>query len=186
MSAVLPDHVQRLFVALPVAQDLSAQLQDLPHNGFDGKWLHPDDFHITLRFLGDITHYQQEEVIQALERVRRAPFHIEVGGLGQFHMGGKRTVLWAAVRSTRKLTALVAEINEKLAPLGFEMPNKPYVPHITLARLKAPRALETYIKKYESAVSASWQVGEFYLYESKNEAEKPHVYNRLSSFALRP
>lgn len=174
---------ERLFIALPVSPALKEQLCALPHKGLEARWTHPDDLHITLRFLGDIPAGQADEIRNLLPRIRRPSFNIEVAGMDYFQTG-RQVILWAAVRSTRKLTALAADINEIMAPLGFEMPNKPYVPHVTIARMKRPAGLERYIGQHGAHIKDSWTAEEFALYRSAAPDEKGSRYSKLKTYFL--
>ncbi len=175
----------RLFAALTLPQSVKDTLTALPHKGLDARWSKADDMHITLRFLGEVDPAQLPDIKAALDRVRRAPFNIELGGLGAFQEG-RQPVLWADVQSTRKLTALTAEINAALEPLGFEMPRKPFRPHVTLARLNKPQGLEAFQQKNSSKVRASWQAASFGLYLSAAPDEKGSVYRELQGYRLKP
>ena len=175
--------MMRLFTALPVPGEARAMLQSLPRSDLDARWTSSDDLHITLRYLGPVPEDSLPAIGEALARVRRPSFHVEVQGLGTFS-GGRHPVLWAAVQSTRKLTALAGDINEALAPLGFEMPNKPFTPHITLARLNQPKGLESWIGKHERRVSARWQANSFTLYLSAEPDEQSRRYRALATWPL--
>jgi 2'-5' RNA ligase len=131
----MDDPRTRLFVALPLPVQGARLLADLPRAGIDGKWSHPDDLHITLRFLGDLAPESLPDIKSALARVRRPPFGVEIAGLGFFD-NKRGTVLYARVDSTRKMNALCGDITDALTPLGFDFSLRPFVPHITLARLK--------------------------------------------------
>ena len=179
------DKKVRLFTALRVPAEFTAAVKKLSRKGLEAHWLPPDDLHITLRFLGDLPLERVPEIRQVLDRVRRPRFSVDTGGLGRFDLK-KQSVLWAAVQSTRKLTALAGDINEVLAPLGFEMPVKPYVPHVTLARLKSSKGLDSYIKQHEKALSFHWQACSFGLYYSAPPDEKGNRYRSLSEFPLQP
>ena len=175
----------RLFTALAIPDSLTTTLQRLPENGLDdARRTTADDLHITLRFLGDVPEDQVPAIEEALARVRRPPFHVSVKGMGVFE-NPRQAVLYANIESTRKLTALAAEINEALAPLGFEMPNKPYVPHITLFRLKSARGAFNYIKSHERKLDAHWEARRFDLMKSSSPDEANIRYNALASYDLR-
>jgi 2'-5' RNA ligase len=172
----------RLFAALPVPAKIAAQLAALPRGGLDhARWSPPQDLHITLRFFGEAEEEKARELEEALARVRRAPFGVEIAGLGMFQKKDG-AILWAAVASTRKLTALAADINEAAAPLGFEMPHVPYVPHITLARLAGSRAPEAYIKTNGSRVRHNWQAQGFTLMQSGGSENGRYLVRRPYDF----
>lgn len=177
----------RLFTAIAVPDDAARLLSSLPQS-LKGHWTPPADYHITLRFMGEPPAERLEDIAKALEsRVRRPAFRLEVEGLGRFDRRNE-TVLWAAIASTRKLTALTAEINESLAPLGFEMPSRPYTPHITLARLpgKAVSGVDDYIRTRKAGIRAGWQVAAFHLYASGTPGPQGQRYEILRTFQLPP
>lgn len=173
----------RLFTALSVPESCKEKLQSIVDRNIEGRWLHPDDLHITLRFLGDIPQDRLPEIQERISRVKRSCFHVEVGGLDIFRLK-KQVIFWAGVQSTRKLTALAGDINEKLMPLGFDMPTKPFIPHVTLARLKSDQGLENLIKIHEKTVSCRWQAVSFGLFQSTESEEKSIYYKRLAEYPL--
>lgn len=175
---------QRLFIALPVASQFREQACALPRKGLEARWTHPDDLHITLRFLGDITPAVGQDVQALLTRIQRPDFMVEAEGLG-FFQNRRQSVLWAAIKSTRKLTALAGDINELLLPLGFEMPHKPYVPHITLARMKKPQGLQSYIERNSHKIKAGWQADGFGLYLSAEPGDTGRRYKLLQKYSLK-
>jgi 2'-5' RNA ligase len=172
----------RLFVALPVPDSLKQIAARLPRKGLDARWTAPDDLHITIRFLGDVEPGNIPAIEQALSRVRRAPFYVDVRGLGVFE-NDRQTVFYANVESTRKLTALCADITDVLTPLGFDFGTRPFIPHVTLARTGGGD-LDAYIKRHEKQVVAHWQACDFALMQSAKSNEKGRYYNLLSIHPL--
>jgi len=152
----------RLFSALTVPPDLSAQLMALPHKGLDARWTNQDDFHITIRFFGDLDPASMDDIDEALSRVRRAPFGVEVNGLSYFE-NKRQSILHAALQSTRKLEALCADIGDVLTPLGFDFGTRPFVPHITVARVQGGRGLAAYTAHNGRKIAARWRATEFSL-----------------------
>mgnify|MGYP003394464162 CR=1 FL=1 len=159
-----PDKL-RLFTALPVSVRLSEQAATLPRGGLEAKWNKNDDLHITLRFLGEVEPERLPEIQEALARVRRPAFYVEVRGMDRFDQK-REAILYAVIESTRQLNTLCAEIGEALTPLGFDFGTRPYVPHVTLARLKSWRDLDTYIAKNERKINDHWQATHFGLMQS--------------------
>ena len=174
----------RLFVALPVSDPFRDLAAALPRQGLDARWTHPDDLHITIRFLGDIDPERAGQATEALERVRRPPFHVDIAGLDIFD-NRRNTVLYARVESTRKLTALCGDVTDALAPLGLDFGARPFIPHVTLARLNGQQGLESYIRRHAKAVTAHWQAASFALMRSSALDENGRHYNILSEYALR-
>src|SRR5258708_6408999 len=80
--------------------------------------------------------------------VRGLPLPVEAGGLGVYE-NRRQAVLHVRVDSTRKLTALCGDITDGLTPLGFDFGARPFVPHITRARLKDSHGIGQYIEKHD-------------------------------------
>jgi 2'-5' RNA ligase len=180
------DESGRYFVALPVSSVLTDQFEKLLHtrqgNEFKGRWSYPDDLHITLRFLGYVS-AQLDEIKEALERVKRPPFHIEVRGLNAFY-NKKETILYGDVCSTRKLTTLCTDITDLLVPLGFDFGTRHYVPHVTFARIKAGHKIDKYLKNNGKNINSSWQADKFHLMRSASETGNNKRYEIISSYDL--
>lgn len=122
----LPESVQRFF---SVWQD---NLKNkLPYQ----EWTHRTDLHITLKFLGSVDVNKREQLVYALEPLRKiSTFTIDVGSLGSFGNAKKPRVLWAGVKKTAELAALQERVEEFLVGIGFQLNTRAYRPHITLAK----------------------------------------------------
>lgn len=177
----------RLFVALAVPEQLKKQIKSLPETLLDFKnRTHPDDLHITLRFLGETEPDQLGRIEQALNEVRApSAFNIEVSGLDRFGKKDK-AVLYAAVPSLRKIALLVDDISRRLEPLGFVRESKPYIPHVTIARLRSERNVEDYIRRFGPRVRCQWKAAAFHLMKSAAVEEEAKRYSILRSYELPP
>jgi 2'-5' RNA ligase len=105
-------------------------------------WVAPENFHVTVKFLGHVDDARVQRVIEALHTAARghAPFDLEVRGLGAFPSTTRARVLWAGLTcGTAALGTLAASVEDALAPLGFAREDRPFSPHITLARVREPR-----------------------------------------------
>jgi RNA 2',3'-cyclic 3'-phosphodiesterase len=104
-------------------------------------WVPPANLHLTLRFLG----WQNDEQVERLEQAlatpfASAPFDLELRDLGHFPPRGSPRVLWVGVGQGRDtVVALHAEIELRLRELGFLPEDRPFHPHVTLARFKSER-----------------------------------------------
>ncbi len=108
------------------------------------RWRTPDTLHLTVHFLGEVDVGRLPALRAVLAPpVRVAPFDIEFGGLGVFPTGGQPRVLRFSVTSgTAGLAAVHAELGNRLESIGFQLETRPYTPHLTLARLKAPVSVD--------------------------------------------
>ena len=130
--------VLRLFIGIPLAaataNDLVTLANRIRPKATDGlRWSAPESWHITLQFLGSTTPQQFECVAAQLSKLRHATVHIKLGALGTFARAG---VLFVDVHVTPQLLALQQSVTAATANCGFIQEDRPYHPHITLARRK--------------------------------------------------
>lgn len=175
---------RRLFVALPVPSDAAAVLVGVPHDA-PGRWIPAASLHVTLRFLGDVAAEQEAAARTALAAIRKKPFHVEIRGLGLFEQPGE-AVLHARVESVRNVTDLCARVTDVLGPAGFDFGARPYVPHVTLARMNPGHGVEKFIKKYDKSMNCSWLAEGFALYASGGVAVPAAGYECVEYYPLHP
>jgi RNA 2',3'-cyclic 3'-phosphodiesterase len=161
----------RLFIGIPLAARVVEQLAKVSMRHrveVDGlRWSTPESWHITLQFLGSTSETQYECVVARLRELRAAPVPVELQDLGFFDRAG---IFFVGVALTPELLALQQKIAAATLPCGFTPEDRPYRPHITLARSKGRRnttglaTLKTRIRhqpNFERFVAE-----EFLLYES--------------------
>ncbi len=160
----------RLFVGIPLPEKLSAEIARLSarlrRSGNGLRWTAPESWHITLQFLGNTTDSQFECVKQQLAGVRSPVVPVHLGNLGVFERAG---VFLIEVEPSPELVALARKVVESTQPCGFAPQDRPYRPHITLARAKpeARRQLRDLKAQAQSAPHLSaFKADEFLLYES--------------------
>ena len=91
----------RLFTALALPEDLRSRLAAF-RGGIDGaRWVAPEDLHITLRFVGEIAEDRAENVVEALDDVRVAPFPVTLRDAGRFGSNGRARAIDAATESSK-------------------------------------------------------------------------------------
>lgn len=103
------------------------------------KWVNPESIHLTLKFLGNIPFKQVAEITKAIEAASKgiSPFHLEISGLGGFPNLKQPRVLWVGIGGEiDELVSLQQNIDLALAPSGFAKEERPFVPHLTLARIR--------------------------------------------------
>lgn len=158
----------RLFVAIPVSPSVSKELEswaeDHKHTLPFRKWTLPSDYHITLQFLGDTSAAQLEELAAALKKVRANAFSLTWSGIGTFGPPAAPRVLWGAVSGNLKeLSALHEEIIRATSSVGFIPDDRPYAPHITLAKGFADANRMPIEAATSIASSFSWEIDQFVL-----------------------
>ncbi len=158
----------RLFVALDLPEETAAEISGL-RGGLPGaRWIDPDNYHITLRFIGDIDGRTATEVANALDQVRREPFAVQVSGIGSFG-GRKPHSLYAAVEPTPALLALQGEIERRMQRIGLAPESRRYTPHVTVARLRgvSGAALAAYLGGRGLFRPAAFWADRFVLFSSR-------------------
>ena len=157
----------RLFTALEIPADVGQSLA-LLRGGLPGaRWIDPENYHLTLRFIGDVDDVLARDVAYLLGGIRRPAFRVQLDGLDSFG-GHKPRAVVAPAQPVRELIELQAEHERLMQRVGLE-PERKYKPHVTLARLRNPdqgRMLDwlTYNALY---TSPEFPVRTFRLYSSK-------------------
>jgi len=176
--------IERLFVALPVpavVADQLAVLRPAPAAGI--RLAMPADLHVTLHFLGN---GQAGPVLDALGTVRAACFDLRLSAPGSFALAGGRTILFCGVEPSPALTGLRRDVGDVLAPLGFRPERRPWVPHITLARLGhrvLPGIVDAFLGQRAPFGGTGFAADRFALYASRASEQGPR-YRVIRAFAL--
>jgi 2'-5' RNA ligase len=130
----------RLFTGIEIPAAAAASLAS-SRGGISGaRWIEPDDYHLTLRFIGDVDTRMANEIANALWDVRRQAFAIQFEGLNWFGGDKPRTIV-AKIKSTPGLLDLQSEHERRLRRLGLPPETRRYLPHVTLARLRSASTL---------------------------------------------
>jgi len=159
----------RLFTALEIPRDAALSLS-LLRGGLPGaRWIDVENYHITLRFIGDVEGHVADEIADALDRVRRPAFSLTLSGVGAF--GGKKPhAVWAGAAASPDLTALQAEIERICQRLGLPSDPRKFMPHVTLARLRnsSPLDVAHYLSARGNFAAQPFRVGRFVLMSSRD------------------
>jgi 2'-5' RNA ligase len=159
----------RLFTALEIPREIGMHLSMLRGGVPGARWVDPDNYHLTLRFIGDIDDRTANEVADMLDGVQRPAFDLTLRGLDQFG-GRKPRAIFAAAVPTPALSELQAEHERLLQRLGLPPESRKFTPHVTLARLRDAGAYEVaeYLSARGGFRSQSFPVSRFVLYSSRN------------------
>lgn len=130
-----------LGVPIPTSPSLHAFLEDLRGTQADLKLVQEDQFHLTVRFLGDIPDADAQRIEEALRRAAYPkPFPILLQDVGAFPDWKKLNVLWVGVQDpTAGFTRMYVETHSQLAQLGFSPEDRGFSPHLTIARKRTDR-----------------------------------------------
>lgn len=126
----------RLFVALDLPWVLRERLSRLAVAGIPGaRWVPAENYHVTLRFIGETPSYRAEDIDLALAGLRARGFSLTLAGVGTFSKSGRTTALWAGVERNPALDHLQNKIETALQRCGLDPERRRFQPHVTLARL---------------------------------------------------
>jgi 2'-5' RNA ligase len=131
------EHAARLRTAVPDAR---------------ASWPRAENLHLTLKFLGEIARSRVEALTNAAARAARnsQAFKLAIGGAGSFPPRGIPRVLWLGVAdSSGGLARLQSRLEEECAREGFKREERPFHPHLTLARLRAPQQARRLAKRHQ-------------------------------------
>lgn len=130
----------RLFTGIEVPTAIAFALS-LKRGGLPGaRWIDPENYHITLRFIGDVDQHVADEVMDVLGRLADSEsFTIRLGHLGAFG-GDKPRALFAGVENNTALQRLQAAQERVFQRLGLDPDGRKFTPHVTLARLRGTSA----------------------------------------------
>ncbi|MCS6954091.1 MAG: RNA 2',3'-cyclic phosphodiesterase [Bryobacteraceae bacterium] len=177
----------RLFTGIGLPADLTARLEALLERFrplAPLKWSSPENLHVTTKFIGEWPAERLEELSAALRALPpRAPFEIEVRGLGWFPNPHHPRVFWAGVHAPG-LDELARDTEEALARLGIPKESRPFSAHLTLARVKEPAPLAVLRREVAALDSddfGAFVADRFYLYQSQL-TPSGSIYTKLVEF----
>jgi RNA 2',3'-cyclic 3'-phosphodiesterase len=158
----------RIFTGLEVPKNVAQSLSML-RGGLPGaRWIDPENYHLTLRFIGDVDDQTEREVASLLGRVRRKPFDLRFDALSSF--GGRRPrAVIATLAQTAALMELQAEHERLMQRVGLEPEGRKYTPHVTLARLRdsSSRQVADYLATRALIEPLPFAVSRFVLFSSR-------------------
>ncbi len=166
----------RCFVAIEIPKPVQALLKPvqthLQSEIRKASWTKVGNFHLTLKFLGDVQAETVGAVGEAVQNVAETqkPFSMVFGGIGAFPTSNRPRVIWVAVKHGAEIvTHLAKSVNRELKPLGFAIDNR-FHPHLTLGRLRAPtnlQPLKSVLRKYDIIEGATVNVNEITVMQSQ-------------------
>lgn len=158
--------MHRLFVALPLPEEVADDLLDVMDGPERLRWAAADQLHLTLRFIGEVDGATAEDVAAGLSSLRFQPFELRLRCVGQFHHR-RSGALWAGVDPREPVAALAARVDRAVCSAGLAAESRAFVPHVTLARWSGPAPyLQPWLARHGALSSPPWTVNAFTLFES--------------------
>jgi 2'-5' RNA ligase len=159
----------RLFTGIEIPPDIADRLAMLRGGLPNARWIDRDNYHLTLRFIGDVDRRVAEDVAESLDRVRRPDFSLRLTGVSA--LGTKRPhAIVAMAEPTAALIELQAEHERILQRFGLPREGRKYTPHVTLARLRHghPRDIAEYLTLRGGFFAQPFAVERFVLFSSRD------------------
>jgi 2'-5' RNA ligase len=176
----------RLFVGLDLPRELRQRVAALSGGGIQGaRWVPPENYHVTLRFIGETPRHMAEEIDHALAAIKVRGFPLSLAGVGTFAKGGRGNSLWVRVERNPQLEHLQSKIETALQRCGLEPERRRFQPHLTLARLDnaANSKLASFVQAHNLFRAEPMPVEHFTLFSSLLGKDKP-VYTAEVEYAL--
>ena len=158
----------RLFTGIEIPAGIAEALDRL-RGGLPGaRWIDRENYHLTLRFLGDVDDAVAQDAAQVLGQIRRDAFDLHLDGLASFG-GRKPRAVVANIASEQALFDLQAEQERLMRRIGLEPEPRKYLPHVTLARLRTASSLDVadYLSARGYFRTAPFRVSQFVLFSSR-------------------
>lgn len=183
----------RTFIAIDFSEGIKARLVELQNRIRSQvpslSWVKPEQLHLTLKFLGEIDESVAPTVGNAIGEVtaRVSPLDLTLKGAGTFGPRDSASVIWVGIKDTgQTLYKLQADLEAALEPLGFPREERPFKPHLTLARNKNPRQSQQVRKQVDREANFAGgceHVESLTFYQSVLGRDGP-VYSVLSTHPL--
>ncbi len=186
------------FIAVEVSQEVKQYIESAvvrlwkPALRENMHWYMPEEYHITLKFLGDIPEECQQSIISAVTPVaaQSLPFALTLAAPGAFPTDRTKRVFWMGVRRNTGINDLAENLDRACGQLGFKREDRLYLPHITVARIRrgGGREAECNAPIVDEQTFPSWQISRFVLMQTlsaeQRAKESKARYNIVQTFPL--
>lgn len=161
----------RLFVALPVPDDIADELIPLQSGVPDARWVPPENFHVTLCFAGDVQGGTMRDLEDELSDIAGSRFPVGIASVEQFSSGKQPKALVALVEKNDRLDWLQQKVSTVARNCGIEIERRKFRPHVTLARFSSGAETGHHIAQFMASHSTfragPWLADQFALYSSR-------------------
>lgn len=183
-----PDHPMRLFTALDLPDPLRDDLARLQASvALPARWTDPEQFHVTLRFIGEASEKQTARYEQALADIETSPVECNPYGIDALPSRRSPRVLVLGLKRTTSILTLYDAVSDALQSEGLDPADRTYRPHVTIARLGDvdPESVHAEIRQQKDHSFSSFTADRFVLYESTLTPDGA-VHTPQSVYSLSP
>jgi RNA 2',3'-cyclic 3'-phosphodiesterase len=160
----------RLFVALPIPDDVADSLSVMQGGVPDANWVPSENFHITLAFIGEVDGGMAQDIDAALATIDGPVLDVALAGVDHFVGGRQPKALYAAVAQEERLKRLQARVSNALRGEGVKLERRRFRPHVTLARFNRRAEIGHHLAQFVASHSlfraGPFEVDHFRLYSS--------------------
>lgn len=158
----------RLFVGVPLPEEVRHRLAALGAGLPGARWVAVDNLHVTLRFIGEVDDALVEDIEFALAAVRHPGFELALSGVGCFQSGRRVRVLWAGIDACQPLVHLRDRVESVLVRAGLEPEHRKFSAHVTLARFKNTKgaAVVDFLESHDGFAAGPFPAPGFTLFRS--------------------
>jgi 2'-5' RNA ligase len=162
----------RLFIALPIPEDIAETLTTLQSGVPDARWVPAENFHVTLCFAGEVQGGPMRDLAEELSDIAGSRFPVEVAGVEQFSSGKQPKALVALVAKSDRLDWLHQKVSTVARNCGIEIERRKFRPHVTLARFshgaETGHHIAQFMASHSTVQAGPWLAEHFALYSSRN------------------
>jgi 2'-5' RNA ligase len=177
----------RLFVALPVPEEITDDLVTLQSGVPDARWVAPENFHVTLCFAGEVQGAAMRDLEEELSDIAGPPFSVAIAGVEQFSSGKQPRALVASVERSDRLDWLHQKVSTVARNCGIEIERRKFRPHVTLARFgngaETGHHLAQFMASHSTFRTGPWIADQFALYSSRS-GRSGSIYTEEAAYDL--
>jgi 2'-5' RNA ligase len=161
--------LMRLFIAIEFPDEVKKALISLRKDIPGARWVPAEQIHLTLAFLGEVDEITSGRLNDELSQIRSSSFKLCFTGTGCFSDRRRPRVLWVGLKPEPRLNLLAAKVRAAVLTCGIPQEERPFSPHITLARLKLPSSRESgvFLDQQAQKILPPLSVQEFTLFQSR-------------------
>lgn len=158
----------RLFIAIELPEEIKVELIRLRTGIPRARWVPVEQIHLTLAFLGETDEETARKLAAGLARIKADPFRLLPRGIGCFPNLQRPRVVWTGLKPEPNLLRLAAAVHESVLAAGIALDERPFSPHLTVARLTPPCSVElsAFLDKHAGLALKPFDVREFTLFQS--------------------
>jgi RNA 2',3'-cyclic 3'-phosphodiesterase len=177
----------RLFIALPVPEEIADELVTLQSGVPDARWVPAEHFHVTLCFAGEVPGAILRDLEEELADIAGPRFPVNVAGVEQFSSGKQPKALVALVAKSDRLEWLHQKVSTVARNCGIAVERRKFRPHVTLARFSSGAETGHHIAQFMASHSTfqagPWLADHFALYSSR-QSRSGSVYREEAAYDL--